>query len=66
MTSSNDLCGDTGPERSTDSEVNQRLSMTMEPWGEQQIPLDPHGILLSADHFGSPWRPGDARREERR
>ena len=37
----------TGPECSTDSEVNQRLSRTMEPWGEQQITLDPHGKLTA-------------------
>ena len=37
----------TGPECSTDSEVNQRLSRTMVPLGEQQITLDPHGELTA-------------------
>ena len=27
--------------------MNQRLSITMEPWGEQQIALDPHGKLTA-------------------
>ena len=52
-------------ECSTDSEVNQRLSRTMEPCGEWQITLDPHGEL-TADHFGSPWQPGDAEKEGER
>ena len=54
----------TGPECSTDSEVNQRLSRTMVPQGEQQITLDPHGELTAQITLDPHGNRAARRREE--
>ena len=47
----------TGPECSTDSEVNQRLTV-----GRAADHFGSPWRTNSADHFGSPWQPGSAER----
>ena len=55
---------ETGPECSTDSEVNQRLSRTDGTVGRAADHFGSPWRTNSADHFGSPWQPGSA--EKRR